>query len=145
MNDHGAEETRSLGEPLEYLPVDAWIGCDVGRGNCLPLLPRLLQEAMPLQGDRECHEVRQEVFGDVVAGDRAKVGLVGVGQEGAYQCGYCTPGMILTAVELLSENANPTDAEILTRMQSHLCRCCGYPKILKAIRRAAGPARRQMP
>jgi aerobic carbon-monoxide dehydrogenase small subunit len=57
--------------------------------------------------------------------------------ENAFQCGYCTPGMILTVVGMLSEKPNPTEAEILSRMEGHLCRCCGYPKILKAVRRAA--------
>ena len=57
--------------------------------------------------------------------------------EGAFQCGYCTPGMILAVVGLLNEKPDPTDAEILTRMEGHLCRCCGYPKILNAIKRAA--------
>ncbi len=57
--------------------------------------------------------------------------------EGAFQCGYCTPGMILGIVGLLNESPNPSDADILLRMQRHLCRCCNYPKLLKAIRRAA--------
>lgn len=62
--------------------------------------------------------------------------------EGAFQCGYCTPGMILTVAGLLSEKPNLTDAEIMSRMEGHICRCCGYVKILKAVRRAAGQARR---
>ncbi len=57
--------------------------------------------------------------------------------ENAFQCGYCTPGMIMSAVALLNEKPNPTDAEILAWMDGHLCRCCGYPTILKAVRRAA--------
>ena len=57
--------------------------------------------------------------------------------EGAFQCGYCTPGMILGAVALLRENPKPTEDEIKTAMQRHLCRCCEYPKLIKAIRRAA--------
>jgi aerobic-type carbon monoxide dehydrogenase small subunit (CoxS/CutS family) len=65
--------------------------------------------------------------------------------EDASQCGYCTPGMILAAVALLKEKPNPTDAEILSRMEGHLCRCCGYPKILKAVKRAAARAGRQNP
>jgi aerobic-type carbon monoxide dehydrogenase small subunit (CoxS/CutS family) len=65
--------------------------------------------------------------------------------EGAVQCGYCTPGMIMAVVGLLNEKPNPTEAEILSRMEGHLCRCCGYPKILKAIKRAAAPAGRQNP
>ena len=58
--------------------------------------------------------------------------------EGAMQCGYCTPGMILTAVALLKNNPNPTDDDITAAMNGNLCRCNGYPKILNAIRRAAG-------
>jgi len=57
--------------------------------------------------------------------------------EGAFQCGYCTPGMILGAVALLGRNPKPTEAEIKTGMQKHLCRCCDYPRLIKAIRRAA--------
>ena len=56
--------------------------------------------------------------------------------EGAMQCGYCTPGMILTAVALLEKNPNPTDEEISKAMNVNLCRCNGYPKILNAVRRA---------
>jgi len=57
--------------------------------------------------------------------------------ENAFQCGYCTPGLIMGVVGLLNEVPRPTDAEITSRLQRHLCRCCGYPNILKAIRRAA--------
>ena len=57
--------------------------------------------------------------------------------EGAFQCGYCTSGMIMGAVALLNEKPKPTDADILSRMQRHVCRCCSYPRILTAIRRAA--------
>jgi len=57
--------------------------------------------------------------------------------EGAFQCGYCTPGMIVATVGLLREKPKPTDAEILAALQNHLCRCCGYTRILKAVRRAA--------
>src|SRR5262245_32775928 len=54
--------------------------------------------------------------------------------EGAFQCGYCTPGMILGIVGLMNEKPNATDAEMLARMQKHICRCCSYPRILKAVR-----------
>jgi aerobic carbon-monoxide dehydrogenase small subunit len=57
--------------------------------------------------------------------------------EGAMQCGYCTPGMVLTAVGLLMKNPKPTDAEIVQAMDGNICRCNGYLKIHKAIRRAA--------
>jgi aerobic carbon-monoxide dehydrogenase small subunit len=61
--------------------------------------------------------------------------------ESAFQCGYCTPGMIMGTVALLSENPKPTEAQIVTAMNGHICRCNGYPRILKAIERAAGAAR----
>lgn len=56
--------------------------------------------------------------------------------EGAYQCGYCTSGMIVTAVALLNEKPGAGEAEIREGMNGNLCRCCGYPKIISAIRRA---------
>ncbi len=58
--------------------------------------------------------------------------------EGAMQCGYCTPGMVLRAVSLLESNPHPNDAQIAEWMDGNLCRCCGYPRILAAVRRAAG-------
>jgi len=58
--------------------------------------------------------------------------------EGAMQCGYCVPGMILTAASLLKSNPNPDDAQIDTAMNGNLCRCCGYTRIVAAIKRAAG-------
>jgi len=60
--------------------------------------------------------------------------------ENALQCGYCTPGMVLAVAGLLNDKPQPTDAEILTRLQGHLCRCCGYPNILAAVKRAAAHA-----
>ena len=57
--------------------------------------------------------------------------------EGAIQCGYCTPGMILSAVALLEENPQPTDRQIADWMNVNICRCNGYTKILNAVRRAA--------
>ena len=57
-------------------------------------------------------------------------------EEGAMQCGYCTPGMIMTTVALLDKNPNPTDEEITAEMNVNICRCNGYTKILKAVHRA---------
>ena len=57
--------------------------------------------------------------------------------EQAPQCGYCYNGMIVKAAELLSKNAKPTDAQIRTAMNGHLCRCGTYPSILRAVKRAS--------
>ncbi len=58
-------------------------------------------------------------------------------EESPMQCGFCTGGMILSAVELLGRKHNPSDDDITTAMNGHLCRCCSYPGYLAAIRRAA--------
>ena len=63
-------------------------------------------------------------------------------EEGAIQCGYCTPGMILSAVALLQEKPSPTDEEIVAGMNGNICRCNGYVKIKNAVRRAADKMRR---
>jgi len=60
----------------------------------------------------------------------------------AFQCGYCTPGMIMAAVALLSRNPNPTVDEIRTGLDANLCRCGTYPRIIKAVRRAAQGGKR---
>ena len=57
--------------------------------------------------------------------------------EGAMQCGYCVPGMILESVALLEKNPDPGHDEIVEALNGHLCRCCGYPKIVDAVRAAA--------
>ena len=55
----------------------------------------------------------------------------------AFQCGYCTPGMVLTARRLLQENASPSEEEIRLALAGNLCRCGSYVKIVEAVRRAA--------
>lgn len=57
----------------------------------------------------------------------------------AFQCGFCTPGMIVGTIELLSKNASPSDNEIARALEGHICRCGAYPRIVNAVR-AAGAA-----
>ncbi len=57
--------------------------------------------------------------------------------EHALQCGYCTPGMIMAAADLLRDNPDPTDAEIRAGLEGNLCRCTGYENIVRAVKRAA--------
>ena len=57
--------------------------------------------------------------------------------EHALQCGFCTPGLMITAVDLLARNAAPTDAEIRHAIKGNLCRCTGYHNIVNAVRSAA--------
>jgi carbon-monoxide dehydrogenase small subunit len=57
--------------------------------------------------------------------------------HGAIQCGFCSPGMILSAKALLDENPRPTELEIRTAISGNLCRCTGYQKIVEAVQSAA--------
>ena len=58
-------------------------------------------------------------------------------EEHALQCGYCTPGMIMAAVDLLRANPNPTEQEVREGLEGNLCRCTGYQNIVRAVLRAA--------
>ena len=65
----------------------------------------------------------------------------GFWQEHGLQCGYCTPGMMMTSVALLARNANPSDTEIRHAISGNLCRCTGYVNIVKSIQYAAARLR----
>ena len=94
-----------------------------------------------------------------VACDGAKVTTIeGLAKDGALhpmqeafrqhhglQCGFCTPGMIMTAVDLLNRNPDPTDAEIRHALEGNYCRCTGYQNIVAAIRHAAETIRTGAP
>jgi carbon-monoxide dehydrogenase small subunit len=58
-------------------------------------------------------------------------------ETGAVQCGFCTPGLVVAATELLRQNADPSDDEIREALSGNLCRCTGYAKIFDAVRLAA--------
>ena len=58
-------------------------------------------------------------------------------EEGGLQCGFCTPGMLMVAIELLSKNPNPTEDEVREAISGNLCRCTGYQNIVKSIESAA--------
>ena len=60
--------------------------------------------------------------------------------EEAFQCGYCTPGMIMSATSLLSKTPNPSDEQIVMAMNGNICRCGTYPRIVQAVKRAARAA-----
>jgi carbon-monoxide dehydrogenase small subunit len=62
-------------------------------------------------------------------------------EEHALQCGYCTPGMIMAAADLLRENPHPTDEQVREGLEGNLCRCTGYQNIVRAVLRAANGTR----
>jgi carbon-monoxide dehydrogenase small subunit len=63
-------------------------------------------------------------------------------EQNALQCGYCTPGMILSSLFLLKRNPNPSDEEIKRGIDGNLCRCTGYLNIVKAVKTAAAKMKR---
>lgn len=69
----------------------------------------------------------------------------GFAVEGGAQCGYCTPGMILTAKHLLARNPEPTDQELNEALSGNLCRCTGYVQILASVRKAIELLRNKRP
>jgi len=117
-------------------------GCGEGLcGSCVVLMDgqRVLSCITPAaQADQKAITTIE----GLAAGDKLHPVQEAFLAEDASQCGYCTPGMILTAVALLEKNPRPSDDEIIEAMNGNLCRCCTYPKILAAVRRAAGTAKR---
>ena len=74
-------------------------------------------------------------------GDALHPMQTGFWEEHGLQCGYCTPGMILAACQLIERNPNPSDEEIRHGLEGNLCRCTGYQNIVNAVRSAAAKAR----
>ena len=65
-------------------------------------------------------------------------------EAGALQCGYCTPGMIVSGAALLARNPNPSESEIMQAMQGNVCRCGTYPRIIAAVKLAAQKRKRSV-
>ena len=65
-------------------------------------------------------------------------------EKGGLQCGFCTPGMILTAQAVLNDDRNPTEETIKKKMAGNLCRCTGYKKVLEAVLSVSGQARKEV-
>ncbi|REJ81207.1 MAG: (2Fe-2S)-binding protein [Acidobacteria bacterium] len=73
----------------------------------------------------------------IADGDRLSAVQEGFWEKHGLQCGYCTPGMIMAATHLLSENPKPSEAEIRAGLKGNLCRCTGYHNIVEAVKYAA--------
>src|SRR4029450_9114733 len=153
INNANKTVTAAADTPLLYVLMDQFelkgprFGCGLGQcGSCSVLVegvetPSCLTRVSAVQGKSittleglpalyasqkklakapEFHPVQQAMI-----------------DEQALQCGYCYNGMIVKASELLSKTPQPTDAQIRTAMNGHLCRCGTYPRIIQAIHRAA--------
>lgn len=114
-------------------------GCGLGEcGTCTILLDgRPIKSCITLAVQANGHEVT------TIEGVEKPDGTLHPLQQafiehGAIQCGFCTPGMILSAKALLDENPRPTEVEVRKAIAGNLCRCTGYQKIVEAIMAAAG-------
>ena len=114
------------------------VGCDTSQcGACAVLVDGAVVKACTmLSAEADGTEVT------TIEGMAADDGSLGIIQQAfqdhhGLQCGFCTPGMVMTAAALLKENPNPSDDEIRDYLEGNLCRCTGYHNIVKSIRAAA--------
>ena len=107
--------------------------CEQGEcGSCSVLLDGdLVCACLVLAAQAEGHEV---VTVEGLARDRVQQAFA---EAGAVQCGFCTPGFVVAAADLLARNPDPSDDEIREALSGNLCRCTGYAKIFDAVRLAA--------
>ena len=110
-------------------------GCDGGEcGACTVILDgRAVNACLVLAVEADGSEVQTiEGLGGVNVLHPLQKSFV---ENGAIQCGFCTPGMILSAKALMDKNPNPTDEEIKMALAGNLCRCGGYHKVMQSIRK----------
>ena len=86
---------------------------------------------------RELESVMAADISGTTTGFEDRVMQAAFWEKHGLQCGFCTPGMIMTAVDLLNRNPDPTDAEIRHAIEGNYCRCTGYHNIVKAVQLAA--------
>ena len=119
------------------------IGCDTTNcGTCTVLLDGLSVKSCSLLAVQADGRQVTTIEGLGLDGDPHPMQRA-FHEEHALQCGYCTPGMILASIDLLRENADPSDEEIREGLEGNLCRCTGYQNIVRAVRRAAAEMRVQ--
>ena len=114
------------------------IGCDTGNcGACSVILDGTLVKScmlLAIQADGESIETVEGLAQDEELTPLQQA----FGDHHALQCGYCTPGMLMSATALLRANPRPSDEEIARALQGNICRCTGYWNIFKAVKAASG-------
>lgn len=116
-------------------------GCGIGEcGACTVLVEgEPVLSCLTLAVDVDGKEV--ETIEGLARGDILDVVQEAFLEEGAVQCGFCTPGFIMTTRALLKENPDPKEREIREYLKGNLCRCTGYVNIVRAVKRAAEKSR----
>ena len=114
------------------------IGCDTGNcGACSVILDgELVKSCMVLAVQADGTNIRT-VEGLAEGGELSPLQQA-FSAHHALQCGFCTPGMLMSATSLLEHNAEPSDDEIRKALQGNICRCTGYWNIIKAVKAASG-------
>lgn len=113
------------------------IGCDTGHcGACTILLNGVTVKSCLLLAAQANNAEILTIEG-VADGDKLHPVQETFLEQNALQCGYCTPGMILSSLFLLNRNPNPSDEEVKKAIDGNLCRCTGYLNIVKAVKAAA--------
>lgn len=143
LNDQNVETTVPDGETLletirnRFSLTGAKKGCEVGEcGACTVLIDGVPTDScLVLTGLVEGKEILT-IEGLSKNGELHPVQQAFI-DDGAVQCGFCTPGMILSAYALLKANPNPSDEEIKKGMSGNLCRCAAYVQIIEAVKNAA--------
>jgi carbon-monoxide dehydrogenase small subunit len=114
------------------------IGCDTGNcGACSVLLDGVLVKSCMLLAVQAHGASIETVEGLSDDGKLTKL-QQSFSDHHALQCGYCTPGMLMSATALLRTNSDPTDEQIKKALQGNICRCTGYWNIFEAVKAAAG-------
>jgi carbon-monoxide dehydrogenase small subunit len=114
------------------------IGCDTGNcGACSVLLDgKLVKSCMLLAVQADGAKI--ETVESLAEDEQLSPLQQAFSDHHALQCGYCTPGMLMSATALLRENPGPSDEEIARAIQGNICRCTGYWNIFKAVKAASG-------
>ncbi|MBA3346610.1 MAG: (2Fe-2S)-binding protein [Gemmatimonadales bacterium] len=117
------------------------IGCDTSQcGACTVLIDeRAVKSCTVLAMQAEGQRIT--TIEGLASGDTLHPLQEGFWEKHGLQCGFCTPGMIMTAVDLLASNPHPTEPEIRHAIEGNYCRCTGYQNIVAAIQAAAGTLR----
>ena len=137
---HGDAEPRRLlvhGLREDLGLVGTTVGCDTANcGACTVLVDgRSVKSCNMLAVQADGHEIT--TIQGLADGDEWHPVQKAFKECHGLQCGYCTPGMVMASVDLLSENPDPTEEEIRNGLEGNLCRCTGYHNIVKAVATAA--------
>lgn len=112
-------------------------GCGEGQcGACTVLIDGRMQRSCVTRAETVVQKRITTIEG-LARGEQLHPVQAAFLEEGALQCGYCTPGMIMSAVALLNRNHHPTRSEIVDSLEGNVCRCGAYSRIISAVQKAA--------